>query len=43
MKKQTLALITLLILLNACSDNNDNTQLVETAAKNRKITIFPES
>ena len=31
MKKQTFLLITLLILVNACSDNNDNTQLVETA------------
>ncbi len=37
MKKQTIALITLLILVNACSDNNDNTQLVETAEKDTYV------
>ena len=37
MKKQTFALITLLILVNACSDNNDNTQLVETAEKDTYV------
>ena len=37
MKKQTFALITLLILVNACSDNNDNTQLVETVEKDTYV------
>ena len=37
MKKQTFVLITLLILVNACSDNNDNTQLVETAEKDTYV------
>ena len=37
MKKQTVALITLLILVNACSDNDDNSQLVEVAEKDTYI------
>ncbi len=42
MKKQTFALITLLILVNACSDNDDNTQLVEAAEKDTYVQPRPE-
>ena len=42
MKKQTLALITLLILVNACSDNNANTQLVEAVEKDTYLQPRPE-
>jgi hypothetical protein len=37
MKTQTFALITLLILVPACSDNNDNTKFVETEEKDTYV------
>ena len=42
MKKQTFVLITLLILVNACSDSNNNTQIVETAEKDTYVQLRPE-
>ena len=42
MKKQTFVLITLLILVNACSDSNNNTQIVETAEKDAYVQQRPE-
>ena len=42
MKTQTFALITLLILVPACSDNNDNTKIVETEKKDTYVQPRPE-
>ena len=42
MKKQFLALITFFILVNACSDNNDITQLVEITEKDTYVKPSPE-
>ncbi len=42
MKKKIFALLTLLILVNACSDSTNNTQIVETAEKDTYVQPRPE-